>query len=169
MENFRDISRNFLSLYFLYFKGTLARDFLSLFFFSSNNSPKNPDTHFEYGFEYAKKIDKVGYTAVSSRVIRKTVFMRKSDLSSQCTWHSGVTDIAVPTTAVTMTPLWHAHRYHRHRCDMDSDVNDTAVTFDLILEWLWLPLKGISIVKTYIGKLYYTISITFTHKIWGAN
>jgi hypothetical protein len=38
---------------------------------------------------------------------------------------------------------------------------------DLIFEWLWLPLKGISIEKTYIGKLTYTISITFTHKIWG--
>jgi hypothetical protein len=29
--------------------------------------------------------------------------------------------------------------------------NDTAVTLDLIFEWLWLPLKGIpvSIKKTY--------------------
>jgi hypothetical protein len=50
------------------------------------------------------------------------------------------------------------------RCDMHSGVIDTAVTLDLIFEWLWLPLKGISIEKTYIGKLAYTISITFTQK-----
>jgi hypothetical protein len=48
---------------------------------------------------------------------------------------------------------------------MHSGVIDTAVTLDLIFEWLWLPLKGISIEKTYIGKLTYTISITFTQKI----
>jgi hypothetical protein len=41
---------------------------------------------------------------------------------------------------------------------------DTAVTLDLIFERLWLPLKGISIEKTYIGKLSCTtgIPITFT-------
>jgi hypothetical protein len=44
---------------------------------------------------------------------------------------------------------------------------DTSVTLDLIFEWLWLPLQGISIEKTYIGNLTYTISITFTQKIWG--
>jgi hypothetical protein len=47
---------------------------------------------------------------------------------------------------------------------LHSGVIDTAVTLDLIFEWLWLPLKGISIEKTYIGKLAYTISITFTQK-----
>jgi hypothetical protein len=41
------------------------------------------------------------------------------------------------------------------------------VTLDLIFERLWLPLKGISIEKTYIGILSCTIPITFTHKIWG--
>jgi hypothetical protein len=41
------------------------------------------------------------------------------------------------------------------------------VTLELIFEWPWLPLKGLSIEKTCIGKLSYTISITFTHKIWG--
>jgi hypothetical protein len=66
-----------------------------------------------------------------------------------------------------------AQRCHWHRCDMHSDVidtackYDTAVTLDLIFEWLWLFLKGISIEKTYIGKLTYTISITFTHKNLG--
>jgi hypothetical protein len=34
---------------------------------------------------------------------------------------------------------------------------DNAVTFDIIFARLWLPLKGISIEKTYIGKLSYTI------------
>jgi hypothetical protein len=56
---------------------------------------------------------------------------------------------------------------------MYSSINDTAVqiwhsvTLDLIFERLWLPLKGISIEKTYINKLSFTIPITFTHKIWG--
>jgi hypothetical protein len=64
---------------------------------------------------------------------------------------------------------WHRcdmHSGHRHRCDLHSGVIDTAVTLDLIVEWLWLPLKGISIGKTFIGKLSCTIPITFTHKIW---
>jgi hypothetical protein len=40
---------------------------------------------------------------------------------------------------------------------------DTAVTLDLIFEWLWLPLKEISIEKTYIGKLAYTTYIYNFH------
>jgi hypothetical protein len=40
-------------------------------------------------------------------------------------------------TAVSMTPL----------CKYDQ-----AVVLDLIFERLWLPLKGISIEKTYTGK-----------------
>jgi hypothetical protein len=47
---------------------------------------------------------------------------------------------------------------------MHSGVIDTAVTLDLIFKWLWLPLKGTSIEKPYIGKLTYTISITSTQK-----
>jgi hypothetical protein len=43
------------------------------------------------------------------------------------------------------------------------------VTLGLIFKWLWLPLKGISIEKTFIGKLPCTIPITFTHKIRGVN
>jgi hypothetical protein len=39
------------------------------------------------------------------------------------------------------------------------------VTLDLIFERLWLPLKGISIEKTYIGKLSCTITITLTQRI----
>jgi hypothetical protein len=34
-----------------------------------------------------------------------------------------------------------------------NGVTDTAVTLDLIFERMWLPLKGISIEKTHIGKL----------------
>jgi hypothetical protein len=41
------------------------------------------------------------------------------------------------------------------------------VTFNIIFARLWLPLKGISVEKTYIGQLSYTIPITFTHKKWG--
>jgi hypothetical protein len=44
---------------------------------------------------------------------------------------------------------------------------DTAVTLDLIFQRFWLLLKGISIEKTYTGKLSYTISKAFTQKIWG--
>jgi hypothetical protein len=61
----------------------------------------------------------------------------------------GVNDTAVMCTAVSMTPL----------CKYD-----TAVTFDLIFDRL---LKEISIEKSYKGKFFYTISITFTHKSMG--
>jgi hypothetical protein len=66
--------------------------------------------------------------------------------------HSGVIDTSVHVTAESLTPL----------CKYD-----TAVTFDIIFARLWLSLKGISIVKTYIGQLSYTMPITFTHKKWG--
>jgi hypothetical protein len=58
--------------------------------------------------------------------------------------HSGVIDAAVTCTTESLTPL----------CKYDS-----AVTFDIIFARLWLPLKGISIEKTYlyIGQLSYTI------------
>jgi hypothetical protein len=44
---------------------------------------------------------------------------------------------------------------------------DTAGAGDLEFERLWLPLKGISIEKIYIGKLYYPIYITITQKYRG--
>jgi hypothetical protein len=59
--------------------------------------------------------------------------------------HSGVIDTSVKCTAVSMTPL----------CKYD-----TAVTLDLIFEWVRLHLKGIYIEKTAIDILTYTISIT---------
>jgi hypothetical protein len=76
-----------------------------------------------------------------------------------CTLHSGINDTTVTCRAVSMTLLWLAQRY---QCKYD-----TAVTLDLLFEWLWLPLKEISIEKTYLGKLPFTLSITFTQKIWG--
>jgi hypothetical protein len=51
----------------------------------------------------------------------------------------------------------------RHSGVIDMHSGDTAVTLDLIFERLWLPLKGISIEKTYIGP----IPIIFKPKIWG--
>jgi hypothetical protein len=48
--------------------------------------------------------------------------------------HSGVIDTAEPCAAESYSRI----KY------------DTAVTLDLIFEWLWLPLKGISIKKAYI-------------------
>jgi hypothetical protein len=44
---------------------------------------------------------------------------------------------------------------------------DTAVPGDLEFERIWLPLKGISIRKTYIGILYYPTAITITQKYRG--
>jgi hypothetical protein len=52
--------------------------------------------------------------------------------------HSGMIDTAVTCIAVAMTPLWNY---------------DNFVTLDLIFEWLWLPLKGISIKNTYLQLL----------------
>jgi hypothetical protein len=37
---------------------------------------------------------------------------------------------------------------------------NTAAMLDLIFDRLWLPLKEISIEKTYIGKLSYTTALT---------
>jgi hypothetical protein len=44
---------------------------------------------------------------------------------------------------------------------------DTAEAGDLEFERLWPPLRGISIKKNYIGKLYYPIHITITQKYRG--
>jgi hypothetical protein len=44
---------------------------------------------------------------------------------------------------------------------MHSSVNATAVTLALTFKRLWLPLKGISIEKTYIGKFSYTIHSSY--------
>jgi hypothetical protein len=58
---------------------------------------------------------------------------------------SGVNDTSVPRTALSMTPLYPEPKFER----------------------LWLPLMGKSSKKTYVGKLHYTIFITFTQNIWG--
>jgi hypothetical protein len=44
---------------------------------------------------------------------------------------------------------------------------DTADPGTSMFSVLWLLLKAIPIEKSYIGKLYYTISTTFIQKIWG--
>jgi hypothetical protein len=69
-----------------------------------------------------------------------------------CDMHSSVSDTAVTCTAESLTQL----------CKYD-----TTVTLDLIYEGLWLPLKGISIEKTYIGKFTCTISLTSNKKYRG--
>jgi hypothetical protein len=63
---------------------------------------------------------------------------------------TSVIDTTGAASAVSLTPLV---QY------------DTAGAGDLQFERLWLALKGISIKKNYIGKLYYPIAITITHKI----
>jgi hypothetical protein len=50
--------------------------------------------------------------------------------------------------------LWLRIRGENRQRWLHSGVNDTAVTLDLMFDWLWLPLIGISIEKTYVGKLY---------------
>jgi hypothetical protein len=61
-------------------------------------------------------------------------------------------DLAAHGTLRSLTPLW---KY------------DTTVTLDLIFEWLWLPLTGMFIEKTCIGKLSCTIPLTFKQKYRG--
>jgi hypothetical protein len=98
---------------------------------------------FEYDFELAKIIDKVGCTAVSLTPLCNILFSyifannsthcfftRISDSSTvhtaqQCHWHrcdmhSSVIDTPVTCTAESLTTLWHAQRSHWHRCDMHS-------------------------------------------------
>jgi hypothetical protein len=71
-------------------------------------------------------------------------------LSSKLHRTSGVIDTASAASAVSLSLLV---RY------------DTAGAGDLEFERLWLSLKGISIEKIYIGKLYYPIAKTITQKI----
>jgi hypothetical protein len=80
------------------------------------------------------------YCRIFSQIIWHTVFIWKSDSAAH-------------RTAVSVTLL----------CKYD-----TAVTLGLTFKRLWLPLKGISMEKTYIGKLSCSITITFTQKIWGS-
>jgi hypothetical protein len=42
---------------------------------------------------------------------------------------------------------------------------DNAGAEDKEFERLWLPLKGISIKKNYVGELYFPIAKTITQKI----
>jgi hypothetical protein len=82
-----------------------------------------------------------------------------------CTGHSGVID--------TPMTLWLAQQCQWYRCDMHISVNDTPVQI-----WHWCDLghhilaalatfNGNICRKTCIGKLFYTISITFTQKMGG--
>jgi hypothetical protein len=78
--------------------------------------------------------------------------------------YSGVNDTAVqPFCQIFLWMIWHCFFLSMTLlCKYD-----TAITLDLIFMRFWQPLKGISIEKTYIGKMSCTIPITFTHKIWG--
>jgi hypothetical protein len=128
-------------------KGTLSRDFRPSVFFVSIN-PQGPDSHAKAVSHMALISPRNSLTPlcrqlflrISSRIIRHTVFLRKSDS-------------AVHGTAVSLTPL----------CKYDN-----AVTLDLIFERLWLvaTFKGNTYRITYIGKLPCTIPIIFTLKIW---
>jgi hypothetical protein len=75
------------------------------------------------------------WAAESDFLIKKTVL----DYSQRCFWlQSGVNDTTAICTVVSLTPLWHAQRYHWHCCDMHNGVIDTAVTFTAVsLTPLW--------------------------------
>jgi hypothetical protein len=78
----------------------------------------------------------------------------------------------MPHTHNSPTFLWDCPIQWEQKCKlhMHSGINDTAVQIwdrSGIFQRLCLPLKGISIEKTYTGKLSYTISIAFTQKVWG--
>jgi hypothetical protein len=94
-------------------------------------------------------------------------------MSQRCHWHRCDMHSSVITPLCRGINFEKSQRSHWHRCDVHSGVIDTAVQiwlrcdFWLLFARLWLPLKGISIEKTYIGQLSYTIPITFTHKKWG--
>jgi hypothetical protein len=137
----------------------VSRDFLPLVF--SSNNPTwaliNGLNIFAYGFEFAKVFDKVGAPAVSMTPLVLPQRIQLCKLGSKSHRTSGgwchlsdVIGTAGAASAVSVTPLV---RY------------DTAGAGDLEFERLWLPLKGISIEKTYIGKLYYPIAIAITQKI----
>jgi hypothetical protein len=66
----------------------------------------------------------------------------------------GVNDTADQRWALSMTPLTKI---------------DTADQGTSKFSMLWLLLKGIPIEKSYIDKLYYTISTAFIQKIRGIN
>jgi hypothetical protein len=98
------------------FKGTMPRDFRPLFF-SSNNSPKAPDTRVKAFLNLASYLRSKSTKLVAQR----------------CHWHrcyihrGGVIDTAVTCTTESLTPLWYAQRCHWHRFEMHSGVNDTPV------------------------------------------
>jgi hypothetical protein len=97
--------------------------------------------------EFVEKINKVGfnYTAVQPTLPIFLLMIRKHCFFGNLTvLHTAVTCIAVPMTLM---------------CKYDP-----AVTLDLIFDCIWLPLKGKSIEKTYIGKLSYNI---YNIYIWG--
>jgi hypothetical protein len=76
---------------------------------------------------------------ISSRIIRHTVFNK--EIWHRSDMHSGVNDTAVQ--------IW-------HRCDFGPHIRKAVATF-----------KGNIYQKTYIDKMYCTLSITFTQKLWG--
>jgi hypothetical protein len=71
----------------------------------------------------------------------------------------------VTCTAESMNPLWvndtavQICKFQKISAESLTPLckYDTAVTFDVIFARLWLPLKGISIEKTYISQLSYTV------------
>jgi hypothetical protein len=79
--------------------------------------------------------------------IRQSWSMTPLRLAQQCQWHHYVMFIGIKDTAVQ---IW-------HRCDFIPNIWEALATF-----------TGEFYRKSYIGKLFYTLSITFTqHKNMG--
>jgi hypothetical protein len=96
-------------------KGALTRYFRPLFF-SSNNFPLAPDTRAEYGFEFAKIIDKVCCTSVSMTAL----YLTQQCQLHRCACHSGVIGTAVQPTFISnifankSTPVMGTHSFIRY-------------------------------------------------------
>jgi hypothetical protein len=109
------------------------------------------------------------------------IWLRIRKVIWQSRWLSSVNDTAQAAWAVSLTPLRPPKWYQWHCSSCLSGINDTAKAAwavamtllrrydtaqarDLEFERVWPTLKGISIQKNYIGKVYYPIAITITQK-----
>jgi hypothetical protein len=65
--------------------------------------------------------------------------------------HSGVIDTSLTGTVESLTPLCRYANFEKISMESLTPLceYDTSVTFEIICVRLWLPLKGISIEKTY--------------------
>jgi hypothetical protein len=150
-------------------KGTLTRDFRPLFL-TSNNFPWYTGLPYRIWLWIREdnQQSRLHSGVIVTIVTCTEVSMTQLWHAQRCHWHCCDRHIGVIDTAMQPTFFWipsriiqhtvflkgnltrlhTAQRSPWHRCDMHSRVIDTAVQYDtavtlnLIFEWLWLPLKG---------------------------